>query len=104
MGRTLLANDVENAVVRVLNLSDKPCYLAENELLGEAVPVRCHKTSGSEIQPNDGHEHVQCVIDVLPSILTTKNVLVSRNSFAVKHMFFPNQSTTWQEITGYRIA
>jgi hypothetical protein len=74
LARTLLSSDEQHAYVRVLNYSTTPCTIPEEEVLAAAEAVEKQTSFEQENISTNGSDcdHVQCLIDSLPSSLKTE--------------------------------
>jgi predicted aspartyl protease len=74
LARTLLSPNGQQAYVRVLNCGTTPCTVPAGDLLTTAEAVEKQNVVEPTNQQNeeDEYEHVQCLIDDLPSCLTAE--------------------------------
>jgi hypothetical protein len=72
--RTLLSPNGQPVYVRILNCSTTPCTMPARDLLTTAEAVKKQNVAELTNQKNeeDIYEHVQCLIDDLPSCLTAE--------------------------------
>jgi hypothetical protein len=70
LARTLILNVDHGAYVRVLNAGPVSCTVTAGELLADADAVESGSNNDTMICSANGFEHVQCLIDALPSELS----------------------------------
>jgi predicted aspartyl protease len=97
LARTLLSSDEQRAYVRVLNYSTTTCTIPEEEVLAAAEAVEKQTSSEQEnLMTNVSDcDHIQCLIDSLPSSLGNWRTSESNRShpticthlFQIRHRF-----------------
>ena len=75
LARTLISNEDSETYVRILNSSPVTCTMEAGGLLAHAELVDSAQYNGNEVCSSNDQEHVECLIDALPSELTPEQRL-----------------------------